>query len=177
MNAARISDAELFRKDCLELAPFLVGKLLVTEKDGVRTALRITETEAYRGIEDTACHAHKGRTPRNSILWEEGGTVYVYLCYGMHSLMNIISGEKEQPQGVLIRACEGYDGPGKLTKKLSIDKSFNGESITESSRIFIEDDGCRPVIITKKRVGINYATEEYRDKLWRFCHRDKCSAK
>ena len=89
--------------------------------------MRITETEAYRGIEDKACHASKGRTPRTELLYRESGIIYVYLCYGIHWLMNVITGEKEQPQGVLIRACEGFEGPARLTKRLAVDKSFNGE--------------------------------------------------
>lgn len=163
-------DRDFYSRDCLEAAPELVGKLIIrTLENGEKIILRITETEAYRGEEDTACHASKGRTPRTEMLYREAGTIYVYLCYGIHNLMNVITGETGQPQGVLIRACEIYDGPGKLTKQLKIDKSFNGESFVDNPRIVIADDGFRPEIIQKKRVGIDYATPEYRDKLWRFC--------
>lgn len=162
-------DRDFYLRDCLEVAPELVGKLLIRTLDGgERIALRITETEAYRGTEDTACHASKGRTPRTDMLWQEGGTIYVYLCYGIHSLMNIITGEKECPQGVLIRACEGYGGPGKLTKRLLIDKTFNGQSILGNPGIAVADDGFKCEIIRKKRVGIDYAAPKDRDALWRF---------
>ena len=152
-----------------ELAPELLGKFLCVNRNGKITALRITETEAYFGEEDTACHAHKGRTQRTEVLYSKGGMVYVYLCYGIHSLMNIISGEENHPEGVLIRGVEGFDGPGKLTKFMGIDRSFNGLSAVDSDLIWIADDGFTPdKIYTSKRIGIDYATEEYRDKLWRF---------
>ncbi|MGN0587366.1 MAG: DNA-3-methyladenine glycosylase, partial [Oscillospiraceae bacterium] len=96
------------------------------------------------------------------------GIIYVYLCYGMHWLMNVITGEKDFPQGVLFRACEKYDGPAKLTKYLAVDGSFNGQKLYGNDKIWIEDDGYSPEIITLPRVGINYATPEYRDILWRF---------
>ena len=109
-----ILEKSFFERDVLEVAPELVGKILVTNIDGVERRLMITETEAYRGEEDTACHASKGRTNRTDVLYREAGTIYVYLCYGMHWLINIVTGEKDEPQAVLIRACEGnFNGPGK----------------------------------------------------------------
>lgn len=162
-------NTEFFHRDCLDVAPDLVGKVIVRKfENGDLVRLRITETEAYRGTEDKACHASKGRTPRTELLYRESGIIYVYLCYGIHWLMNVITGEKEQPQGVLIRACEGFEGPARLTKRLVVDKSFNGESFTDNERIWIEDDGLKPKIRTDKRVGIDYAGEEWASKPWRF---------
>ncbi len=161
--------AEFFHRDCLELAPALVGKILVHRlPDGTELRERIAETEAYRGVEDKACHAAKGRTPRNSILWRESGIIYVYLCYGMHNLMNVISGEKEQPQGVLFRAGEVHNGPGKLTSYLQIDRSFNGLSLVEHPEVWIEDDGKPCTCHTAFRVGIGYAGTEWIQKPWRW---------
>jgi len=159
---------EFFRRDCLEVAPDLVGKMLYHRVGDEILSLRITETEAYCGEEDTACHAHKGRTKRNAPLYEEGGITYVYLCYGIHNLLNVITGENDQPQGVLIRACEGFEGPGKLTKRLSIDRSHNIRSLSDDPEIWIEDDGVRFEILTDKRVGIGYASVEDQNRLWRF---------
>ncbi len=160
---------DFFHRDCLEVAPELVGKLIVrTLDDGSELVLRIDETEAYRGEEDTACHASKGRTPRTELLYGCSGIIYVYLCYGVHWLMNVITGEKEQPQGVLFRSCELYNGPGKLTRALCVDKSFNGESFIGNPRIKICDDGLRPEITTAPRVGIDYAAPKDRDVKWRF---------
>ena len=110
-------DHRFFHRECLEVARDLVGKVLVHCCGDEIRRLRITETEAYCGISDTACHASKGKTKRTEVLWMEAGTVYLYLCYGMHWLLNIVTGEENDPQAVLIRACEGADGPGKLTKQ------------------------------------------------------------
>ena len=155
---------DFLHRHALEVAPDLVGKLLV---HGDRY-LRISETEAYCGVTDTACHAHKGRTRRTEVLYADAGTIYIYLCYGMHWLMNVITGDIDDPQGVLIRACAEAPGPGKLTKTLGITKEFNKQSILTSPDLWIEDDGLRCEIIPDKRVGIGYATQEDQDKLWRF---------
>ena len=154
---------EFYHRPCLEVARDLVGKVLVC---GNRR-LRISETEAYIGETDTACHAHKGRTKRTEVLYADAGTVYVYLCYGVHNLMNIITGDAEDPQGVLIRACEGYGGPGKLTKHLGITRDHNRLSIL-GDEIWVEDDGKQFEVTTGKRVGIGYASQEDQEKLWRF---------
>ena len=160
---------DFFNRDCLEVAPDLVGKVIVRKQEnGEEIRVRITETEAYRGTEDKACHASKGRTPRTDILYRESGLIYVYLCYGIHWLMNVITGEPEQPQGVLFRAGENYCGPARLTKRLGVDKSFNGRSFTEDDEIWIEDDGKKFPICTARRVGIDYAGEEWASKPWRF---------
>jgi len=140
---------DFFNRDCLDVAPDLVGKVIVRKfDDESEIRIRITETEAYRGEEDTACHAHKGRTPRTELLYGKSGIIYIYLCYGMHWLMNVITGDEGTPQGVLIRCGEGYNGPAKLTKALKIDKSFNSESFISNCRIWIEDYGLKPIIST-----------------------------
>ena len=103
------------------------------------------------------------------MLYEKAGTVYVYLCYGVHWLLNVITGEVEQPQGVLIRACVDAEGPGKLTKRLQITGKCNRLDFTApNSPIGIEDDGFSCRITTDKRVGIGYASQEDQDRLWRF---------
>ncbi len=155
--------------DSTELAPYLIGKLLCRKhEDGSVNKMRITETECYFGEEDTACHAHKGKTPRTRLLYEKGGVCYVYLCYGIHNLFNVISGREGHPQGVLIRGVEGYYGPGRLTKKLNIDRSLNGISLIDSGVIWIEDDGLSCEIQKGKRIGIDYAEKEDIERLWRF---------
>ena len=161
-------DEKFFHRDCLEVAPDLIGKILVSKINGIETRVRITETEVYRGEEDTACHAHKGRTKRTEVLYGKSGIIYVYLCYGMHWLMNVITGEEGQPQGVLFRAGEGFNGPAKLTKALGVTGKQNLQSFVDNAEIWIEDDGEKFSYTTDKRVGINYATEEYINKQWRF---------
>lgn len=158
---------DFFHRECLTVAQELVGKVLVHSTAEGELRLRISETEAYCGEADTACHAHKGRTKRTEVLYADAGTVYIYLCYGMHWLLNIVTGEKEDPQAVLIRACVDAGGPGKLTKKLGITGELNRDSVLDN-KLWIEDDGFVCEITAKKRVGIGYATQEDQDKLWRF---------
>lgn len=160
---------DFFERDALEVAPELPGKTLVsTLPDGSERRLVITEVEVYRGEEDTACHAHRGRTRRTEMLYRPGGAVYVYLCYGIHWLLNVITGPEDFPQGVLIRACAGYEGPGKLTRYLGITGELNGADIASSSLLRIEDEGREVYIKTAKRVGIAYAEKADQDRLWRF---------
>ena len=153
-----------FHRPCVEVARDLVGKVLVM--DGKR--MRITETEAYCGESDTACHASKGRTKRTEVMYMQAGTVYVYLCYGMHWMLNIVTGEVNHPEAVLIRACMEATGPGKLTKALGITGELNRSSVVISDRLWIEDDGLRCHIQTDRRVGIGYASQEDQERLWRF---------
>ncbi len=160
---------EFFNRDALDVAPELVGKIIVRRlDDGTEISERIAEVEVYRGVEDKACHASKGRTNRTEMLYAESGLLYVYRCYGVHWLMNVVTGEKEQPQCILMRCGEVHDGPAKLTKYLQIDGSFNGEKICGNDRIRIEDDGYRPKIKTAARVGIDYAERYWRNIEWRY---------
>ena len=157
-------DYEFFHRPCPEVARDLVGKVLV--HNGKR--LRISETEAYCGESDTACHASKGRTKRTEVMYMEAGTVYVYLCYGMHWMLNLVTGEAGMPEAVLIRACVEAPGPGRLTKMLGITGGQNRSSVLTSDTLWVEDDGLRCGISTDKRVGIGYASREDQDRLWRF---------
>lgn len=154
------------------MAPSLIGKLLcrkIYDESGEHIVkLRITETECYFGEEDTACHAHRGRTGRTETMYLKGGVAYVYLCYGIHHMLNVVSGPEDYPEAVLIRGVEGYNGPGKLTKALKIDRSLNGEDMVHSEELWIEDDGYPAAYIKGKRIGIGYATEEYKNILWRY---------
>ena len=156
-----------FTRDVLTVAPELLGKILVCRVNNDFFRNRITETEAYRGSEDLACHACKGRTARTEAMYHTGGVVYVYLIYGMYWMLNIVTGYENEPQAVLIRGIEGLYGPGRITRKLKIDRSFYDEDLTISSRIWIEDDGFKPVFQTSTRIGVDYA-DEWKNKPWRF---------
>lgn len=159
-----------FARPCTLAAESLVGKMLCRRfPDGTVKKLRITETEAYCGEADTACHAHKGRTARTEVLYAAPGTLYVYLCYGIHWMLNIVTGEKEDPQAILIRGCVGAEGPGRLTKALEIDGSFNQKTLSACRDVlWLEDDGLPCDIITAPRVGISYASPEDQARLWRY---------
>lgn len=160
-----------FKTDAVELAQILLGKTLVRKfDDGTVLKVKITETEAYCGEEDLACHASKGRTNRTEVMYHEGGQVYVYLIYGIHWMLNFVCGERNQPQAVLIRGVENISGPGRVGKALLLDKSFYGENVEISDRIWLETnmDDIKITIKTSKRIGIDYAGEIWVNKLWRF---------
>ena len=158
-----------FQRDVLEIAPIFLGKTLVRRlNDGTLLRFIITEVEAYRGMEDIACHASKGRTQRTEIMFHEGGVIYVYLIYGMYWLLNIVTGKENDPSAVLIRGLEGISGPGRVGKVLQLDKTFYGENLATSERLWIEDSEIEPKIITTPRIGIDYAGEPWISKPWRY---------
>ena len=160
---------DYFAADAKALAPDLIGKLLCRRTENGIIKARITETECYFGEEDTACHAHKGKTERTKVMYQSGGITYVYLCYGMHSMLNIVTGEENHPEAVLIRGVMDANGPGRTTKYMSISTSDNALPLTEESGIWIEDDGTKsPKIQRTPRIGIDYATKRDRDRKWRF---------
>jgi DNA-3-methyladenine glycosylase len=182
---------EYFRhSDVVFLSRDLIGKFLVTRFEGKLTAGMIIETEAYRGFEDRASHAYGGRrTKRTEVLYKEGGVCYVYLCYGIHHLFNIVTNTSDVPHGVLIRSIyptEGIptmlkrrgkkkldptltSGPGATTQALGISLHHSGTSISgneiwvEERGIFIPDDQ----ILVGPRIGIDYAGEDAKLP-WRF---------
>lgn len=165
----KINNIDFFKTDTETLAKNLIGKWIETNIDGEIVKAQISETEAYLGIEDSACHSYKGkRTLRNDPMWQDAGTIYVYLCYGMHFLLNIVSKEKNQPEAVLIRALVGAGRPGKATKLLKINKSLNGQSIINNPKICLLDDNKKYRLEAKKRVGIDYALVKDRNAMLRF---------
>jgi DNA-3-methyladenine glycosylase len=160
---------EFFIRDVLYVAPELVAKNIVIRlQDGTYGRFCVTEVEAYKGSEDKACHASKGRTRRTEIMYHEGGKLYVYLIYGMYWMLNVVTGGENDPQAVLIRGVENLSGPGKLTRSFGIDRSFYGEDLTKSERIWFEDCGVKPIINTSERIGIDYAGEYWKTRPWRF---------
>jgi DNA-3-methyladenine glycosylase len=169
VSDSRRLERDFFTRDVLSVAPDLLLKLLAirTENGDIRR-FSIVETEAYRGSDDRACHASKGRTPRTDIMFHEGGRLYVYFVYGMYWMLNIVTGNENDPQAVLIRGLEECSGPGRVTKLLGIDRSYYGEDLTSSSRIWIEDPGIKPVYKTGPRIGINYAGEPWKSKPWKY---------
>lgn len=167
-NGLRIDDAQFFAVDAERLAINLLGKALVRVKDGKKHTYIIAETECYMGVEDTACHACRGKTERNSVLWERGGTLYVRLIYGLYYMLNVVAGSAGDPMGVLIRGVKEIKGPGRLTRALDIGKDFNREDILTSDRIWIEDIGLSPIYDATPRIGIGYAAKADIDKPWRF---------
>lgn len=161
-------ERDFYERDVLEVAPELLGKFLCRKlENGEILCYRITETEAYDGNGDLACHASKGRTARTEVMFHEGGLVYVYLIYGMYWMLNVVTGKPGNAQAVLIRGLEHCYGPGRLTKAMKIDKSFYGEDLCTSERIWIASDSEKHEILTGKRIGIDYAGD-WMHKEWRF---------
>lgn len=162
-----------FSSPATHLAIDLLGKILCRRTENGVTRARITETECYFGEEDTACHAHKGKTERTKTMYEEGGITYVYLCYGMHAMLNIVTGRRDHPEAVLIRGIEGANGPGRTTKLLQITTKDNASPLAPESGIWIEDDGLKFDYTALPRVGIDYASEEDRNRPWRYIIKER----
>ncbi len=159
---------EFFKRDALTVAREILGKYIVRRfDDGRIERYRITEVEAYRGEEDKACHASKGRTKRTEVMYHDGGKIYMYFIYGMYWMLNIVTGGENDPQAILIRGIENVSGPGRIGKRLQLDAGFYGEQLP-SSRIWIESsENKNPDYEATPRIGINYAGE-WKDKPWRF---------
>jgi DNA-3-methyladenine glycosylase len=168
MNNNRLS-SDFFEHDAVWVAENLLGKTLVRcFENGHIEKFTITETEAYLGEEDLACHASKGRTKRTEVMYHEGGKIYVYLIYGMYWMLNFVTGKTEHPEAVLIRGLNEIKGSGKVGKLLQIDKSFYGENALTSKRLWIENTGKNISFETYPRIGIDYAGEVWKNKKWRF---------
>lgn len=169
MTPGKRLSIDFYIRDVLEVAPDLIGKnMIIRLADNTIGSFQITDVEAYRGVEDKACHASKGRTPRAEVMFREGGKLYVYMVYGMYWMLNVVTAEENNPQAVLIRGVENLSGPGRLTKSLGIDRSFNGEDLTISDRIWFEETGLYPVFRTGPRIGIDYSGEYWKTRPWRF---------
>ena len=160
---------DFFSRDVLEVAPDLLGKVLVRRfENGKLFTSRITEVEAYRGVEDKACHASKGRTSRTEIMYHTGGSVYVYLIYGIYWMLNFVTGDRNEPQAVLIRGLGAITGPGRITRRLEIGSDFYGENLAGSERLWVENSGQQVRVQTGPRIGIDYAGEPWKTLPWRY---------
>ena len=186
---------EFYLQKTCQVAQSLLGKLLVRKCGNRRVSGVIVETEAYRGFDDTASHAHKGPTKRCRVMYGEAGHAYVYLTYGIHYMFNFVTEEKWFPAAVLIRAVEPVEGvesmfnnrnvkrvedltsgPGKAGKAFGITKALNGVDLTEGKKVWVEELGSRFsaewqndfAIEKTPRVGIDYADKQARNRKWRF---------
>ena len=185
-----ILDRKFYKCDTLQVARPLLGKKLVRQINGLELAGMIVETEAYCGKADSACHAHRGMTPRNAVMFGEPGHAYVYFTYGMHYMLNLVTEAEGRPCAVLVRAilpldgilemkarrkrkgAELTNGPAKLCQALSIDKSLNGWDLTCGKELWVEDYKKIPTksILATHRIGIDYARKEDKDAPWRFLY-------
>ena len=189
---AKLDEAFYLRNDVVRIAKDLIGKVLFTNINGNISGGIIVETEAY-SYKEKGCHAYNGRmTERNKVMFNCGGYAYVYLCYGIHHLFNVVTNVEGKADAVLIRALEPVageqyilhrmksqsikrttSGPGKLTKALGIDKNMNADYLS-GDNVWIEDQGIKipkNAIVASARIGIDYA-EEDAGLFWRFTIKD-----
>ncbi len=160
-------EEEFFKRDAFEVAPELVGKVLsVRQPDGDYKSLRILETEVYCGEDDSASQARFG-PGRAGALYEEGGALYICKCDEDH-LLNFVTGKKDYPQAVMIRTCEGADEPGKVTAQIGISPSWSGRRLNQVPGFSVLDDGIEYDTERLPRIGIDEASAEDQDKLWRY---------
>jgi DNA-3-methyladenine glycosylase len=182
-NIQKLDNSFYRRSDVVQIAKDLLGKILITHFDNQPTTGRIVETEAYNGIVDKASHAYSGRrTTRTEVMFGEAGVAYIYLCYGIHHLFNVVTNKKDVPHAVLVRALEPLDGipvmlqrtgkqkldhtltrgPGNLSRALGLATHYTGTSLL-TDELFIGDDGYRPRksgIGVSPRIGVDYAEED-----------------
>lgn len=159
-----------FDRRATAVAPELLGKFLVRRAGRREDAYMIVETEAYEGKRDLACHASRGRTKRTEVMFGEPGHWYVYIIYGLHHMLNIVTGPGKTPSAVLIRGVASFQRPGVLTREMHINRSFNGKKAFRESGLWIEDRGVhipRAAIKQKPRIGVEYA-KEWARKPWRY---------
>ncbi len=167
--------SSFFNRKTETVARELLGKYLVRDIHGVKTNYVITETEAYIGPHDLACHASKGRTARTEVMYGKPGRMYIYFVYGMHYMLNIVTEEVGYPAAVLIRGIEGASGPGRLTKKLHIAKNLHGMTLSKKSGLWIEEGAyvSDKDILRTPRIGIEYAGDVWKNKKLRFVLKKK----
>ncbi len=166
-----------FNRPAPKVARDLIGCYLVVRRGGKIRRFRVTEAEAYDGFDDLASHAARGLTQRNQIMFREAGHIYVYFVYGMHWMLNVVTGPAGYPAAVLLRGAESsdgktlYDGPGKLTKALGIAGDLNGTTLSRQNGLWVEPpkaDAPRPKIAATPRIGVAYAGPVWSKKAYRF---------
>ncbi len=167
----RLVETDFSARDTVGLARSLLGNYLVLKTGQRERSHRITEVEAYDGPEDLACHASKGRTQRTEPLFGPPACWYVYLCYGIHEMLNLVTGPVNYPAAILIRGLENVTGPGRLTKKLGIDRRYNAKPANPETGMWLEKreiDFNEETIKATPRIGIDYAGEDWANRPYRF---------
>jgi len=162
-----------FERSAVEVARDLIGCYLVRQHGKKVEKYMITETEAYEGPEDKASHASRGRTPRTDIMFGPAGHLYIYFVYGIHWMLNIVTGPKDYPAAVLIRGVRGFSGPARLTKNLKISGNLNKSKLGKATGIWIEGRDIEILdkqIRSAPRIGVDYAGPIWSRKRYRFIY-------
>jgi DNA-3-methyladenine glycosylase len=168
---SKVLTKNFFKRHTLQVAEELLGKSLIRKYKGKIIKDIIVEVEAYHGKNDRASHAFKGLTKKTEPMFKEGGIWFVYLTYGMHWMLNVVTEEKNFPGAVLIRSVKSMKGPGRVSKFFHIDKKFNGLIIAPSSKLWIEESNIKVVkkdIKRSARIGVDYAGEYWKKRKWNF---------
>jgi DNA-3-methyladenine glycosylase len=187
MNESVLLPQSFYARDALEVAPDLLGRWIACGE----VTLRITEVEAYRHPDDTASHCRMGRTTRNAPMWGPPGHAYVYLCYGMHNMLNLVTGAEGEGAAVLIRSCEpvagesvvmarrggmagpaSLAGPGKVGAALALSTAWSGCCLFQAGKLAVCEGTPARRILAAPRVGIDYAQPRDRKARWRFADAD-----
>jgi len=175
MNNGKID--ELWHKPAQVVAPALLGRWLCKRgRGGKVTRLRITEVEAYCGPKDRASHAARGMTPRTRVMFGPPGFWYVYLCYGVHWMLNLVTGPQGYPSAVLLRGLEGVNGPGRMTRRLKITKTTDGQMCAKKTGLWIEGRAETPAGWRRRRgprIGVDYAGKHWAGKHYRWWLEEK----
>ncbi len=167
----RLVETDFLSQDTVGLARSLVGSYLVSGTESESVAYQITEVEAYDGPSDLACHASKGRARRTETLFGPPAHWYVYLCYGIHEMLNVVTGPVDYPAAILIRGLDVVSGPGRLAKRLGIDRQLNGLPASPVSGLWLEerpDDAQAIKVESTPRIGVDYAGEHWASRPYRF---------
>lgn len=167
----KVLPQSFFDRPAVIVAEELLGKIIVRKIGGRKIEMMINEVEAYDGPQDLACHASKGRTARTEVMFGPAGNFYVYFCYGVHWMLNIVTGPASYPAAVLIRGAGQANGPGRLTKELKIGGELNGKKALPKNGLWLEDNGVtikKSNIKRTARIGVNYAGPVWSKKPYRF---------
>jgi DNA-3-methyladenine glycosylase len=157
-----------FDRPADEVARDLLGKALVRCLDGKRVALTVSETEAYLGPHDLACHAARGRTARTEVMYGPPGTLYVYFVYGLHWMLNVVTSPMDYPAAVLIRGAGQVSGPARLTRALGIDGALNGRAAEPRTGLWFARGESTGNVIATPRIGVAYAGPRWAARKLRF---------
>lgn len=169
----KVLTQKFFNRPTLEVAKDLLGKFLVRKVSEKEIALVIVEVEAYDGFKDKSSHASRGKTLRNAVMFGPAGYFYVYFTYGMHWMLNVVTGEKDYPAAILIRGAGKISGPARLTKFMKIDKRLNGQKAGKKTGLWFESRDVQvnsKIIKRTSRIGVAYAGTVWANKNYRFIY-------